>query len=72
MSEIERVEIHNGRVEGNRIIEVRGIPSGRRTVEVVRGRKWAKVRMAGRRTFKRIPREAFERLVVPPNGVQGA
>ena len=66
MTEIERPEIHNGRVEGNRIVEVRGIPSGRRTVEVVRGRKWAKVRVIGRKMFKRISREALDSITLAP------
>ena len=66
MTEIERLEIHNGRVEGNRIVEVRGIPSGRRTVEVVRGRKWAKVRVIGRKMFKRISREALDSITLAP------
>ena len=66
MSEIERVEIHNGRIVGNRVMEVRGIPSGLRTVEVVRGTKWVKVRVVGRKTFKRITREAFDRIALAP------
>ncbi len=66
MSAVERVEINNGRVEGNRIVEVRGIPSGRRTVEAVRGRKWAKVRVIGRKTFKRITREALDSITLAP------
>ena len=66
MTKIERVEIFNGRIVGNRVVEVRGIPSGRRTVEVMRGRKWAKVRVAGRKTFKRIPTLALESIIIPP------
>ena len=69
MTEIERVEIFNGRIVGNRVVEVCGIPSGRRTVEVMRGRKWAKVRVAGRKTFKRIPTSALESIIIPSEAV---
>ena len=54
---IERLEIHNSG-------EIRGLPSGRRLVEAIRGRKWARVRVVGRRTFKRIPREALDRITL--------
>ena len=64
MSEVERIEVHNGRIMGNRVVEVRGVPSGRRTVEVIRGRKWARVRMTGRRTFKRISTDALALIEV--------
>lgn len=54
---LERLEIHNSG-------EVRGFPSGRRLVEAIRGRKWARVRLAGHRTFKRIAREALDRITL--------
>ena len=54
---IERLEIHNSG-------EIRGLPSGRRLVEAIRGRKWARVRLTGHRTFKRIPREALDRITL--------
>ena len=64
MTPIEHLEIHNGRIEGNRIIEIRGIPSGRRTVEAILGRKWARVRMVGRKTFKKVLRSTLDRVTV--------
>ena len=54
---IERIEINNG-------TEIRGLPSGRRTVEVMRGTKWAKVRLAGHKTFRRVSREALDRITL--------
>ena len=67
---IERIEIHNGRVMGNRVVEVRGIPSGRRTVEIIRGRKWVRIRVSGRKTFKRISAEALELIALGPTPPQ--